>query len=486
MLLSRADLIDEASLCGGGFAAHPGISRFDVLDPATGERIAAVPDLGAEDARAAIERAEAAWPAWRALLAEERARLLRRWHGLILDHAETLAEIMTTEQGKPLAESRGEIAFAARFVEWCAEDAKRTYGDIVPATQPGWRTFVLKEPAGVSALITPWNFPSAMVTRKAATALAAGCTCVLKPSEFTPLSAIALVRLAQEAGIPGDAFSVVTCGRERVAEVGEVLATHPAVRVVSFTGSTVVGKHLMRLAASTVKKVCLELGGNAPFIVLDDADLDNAVAEVVKSKFRNMGQACVAANRVFVHEAVYDRFAELLVEAAGRLKVGAGTEQGTEQGPLISPAATEKVERHISLAVAHGARVLCGGSRHERGRAFFQPTVLGDVTPGAPFDDEETFGPVAPLYRFREDAEVARLANASKYGLAAYVFGRDIQRVWRLTEALEVGVVGVNAGVVGSEVAPLGGRKESGVGREGSRYGIEEFLETKYVCVAGI
>lgn len=484
MLLSRAELIDESVLSGGARGAD--CPRFPVKNPANGEVLADLPDMSRVDVREAIERAEAAWSDWRTRVAEERARLLRRWHDLILDHSETLALIMTAEQGKPLAEAQGEIAFAARFVEWCAEDAKRVYGDVIPSTQKGWRTFVLKEPAGVAALITPWNFPAAMVTRKAATALAAGCPIVLKPSECTPLSALALARLAHEAGIPAAIFAVVTCGRERVREVGEELATHPAVRVVSFTGSTVVGKHLMALAASTVKKVCLELGGNAPFIVLDDADLDNAVAEVVKSKFRNMGQACVAANRIFVHDAVHDEFAARLVKAAGRLKIGAGTDPEVEQGPLINEAAVEKVEAHLAAALGQGAKLLCGGRRHAKGATFFEPTVLSGVNPGAPFDDEETFGPIAPLYRFADEGEVVRLANASQYGLAAYIFGRDIQRVWRLAEALEVGVVGINAGVVGTEVAPLGGRKESGVGREGSRYGIEEFLETKYVCLAGI
>ncbi|MDF2618966.1 MAG: succinate-semialdehyde dehydrogenase [Xanthobacteraceae bacterium] len=485
MKLSRSQLLDEKTLFGNSGIDESG-PRFAVRNPATGELLASLPNMSGRHAAAAIERAHAAWPAWRGQLAQERANLLWRWHALIVGNQEELAAIMTAEQGKPLAEARGEIGFAARFVEWCAEDAKRVYGDIIPSPQQGWRTFVLKEPAGIAALITPWNFPAAMVTRKAATALAAGCPVVLKPSDFTPLSAMALVRLAIEAGIPTDVFGLVTCDREHVAEVGTQLATHPDVRVVSFTGSTAVGKHLMAQAASTVKKVSLELGGNAPFIVLADADLDNAVAEVVRSKFRNMGQACVAANRIFVHDSIYDAFAQRLVEAAKALRIGDGAEEGVEQGPLINEAAIAKVEAHIRVACERGAVVLCGGERHGHTGNFFLPTVLSEVGMGTLFDEEETFGPVAPLYRFSDVDEVVALSNDSRYGLAAYVFGRDIQKVWRVAEALEVGVVGINAGVVGSEVAPLGGRKESGVGREGSRYGIEEFLETKYVCLAGM
>lgn len=472
--------LDRCELC-----ADTG-PNFDVTNPATGEFLAAVPDMDAVTVSAVIDRAEAGWHGWRSLLAEEKFRLLKKWHDLILDNADALARILTSEQGKPLGEARGEVEFAARFVAWAAEDAKRVYGDVIPSSQRGWRTFVLKEPAGVSALVTPWNFPAAMVTRKAATALAAGCPVVLKPSELTPLTAIALRRLAIEAGIPREVFSVVTCGRENVGDVGRMLATHESVRVVSFTGSTAVGKLLMQHAASSVKKVCLELGGNAPFIVLEDADIENAIAEVVKSKFRNMGQACVAANRIFVHAAVYDKFADGLVSAARTLRLGNGLDEATQQGPLINAAAISKVEAHIASALESGATLLCGGSRADEGSNFFEPTVLANVAAGALFDEEETFGPVAPLYRFEDVNDVIRIANASRSGLAAYVFGQDIQRVWRIVEALETGVVGINAGVVGSEVAPLGGRKESGVGREGSRYGIEEFLETKYVCLAGI
>ncbi len=484
MVLSRSELINQSVLLGGRWSGKG--ATFPVLNPATGEVICEVAEMTRANAKEAIALAEGSWAHWRSLLASERSSLLRKWHDLILAHTDVLAELMTAEQGKPLAEARGEVQFAARFVEWCAEDAKRVYGDIVPSPQPGWRTFVLKEPAGVSALITPWNFPSAMVTRKAATALAAGCPVVVKPSDLTPLSAIALCRLACEAGIPREAFCIVTCSGRNVSEVGLELATNPAVRVVSFTGSTAVGKKLMEQGASTVKKVCLELGGNAPFIVLEDADIDNAVREVVKSKFRNMGQACVAANRIFVHDAIYDEFATRLVEATKALKIGSGLEEGVEQGPLINANAIAKVEAHIAAALDRGAELLCGGKRHALGGNFFEPTVLSGVTPGALFDEEETFGPVAPLYRYTDVASVIRTANASQYGLAAYVFGRDIQKVWRVAEALETGVVGINAGVVGSEVAPLGGRKESGVGREGSRYGIEEFLETKYVCLAGV
>lgn len=485
MVFSLAELTD-VSAAGSCNSVHDHAAYFPVVNPATGALLAHVVDMDEQCVSAAIVRADAAWADWRARLADEKSRLLRKWHDLIIGHADVLASILTSEQGKPIDEARGEVLFAARFVEWCAEDAKRVYGDVVPSSQPGWRTFVLKEPAGVSTLITPWNFPAAMVTRKAATALAAGCPVVLKPSELTPLTAIALRRLAMEAGIPADVFSLVTCGRDNVGKVGHMLATHESVRVVSFTGSTAIGKLLMQHASSTVKKVCLELGGNAPFIVLDDADIENAVAEVVKSKFRNMGQACVAANRIFVHESVYCEFSDRLVMAARSLRLGNGADPDTQQGPLINAAAVSKVEAHIADALNCGAKLLCGGSRHGVDGNFFEPTVLSDVPAGALFDDEETFGPVAPLYRFQDVDEVIRIANAGRHGLAAYVFGRDIQRVWRIVEALETGVVGINAGVVGSEVAPLGGRKESGVGREGSRYGIEEFLETKYVCLAGI
>lgn len=484
-MLSSFELADLATAKGRVFGADRA-AHFDVTNPATGEVLARIPDMDDRDASDAIDRADAAWAGWRNLLAHEKAGILRAWHDLIVGHADTLAAILTAEQGKPIDEAKGEVLFAARFVERAAEDAKRIEGDIVPSSQPGWRTFVLKEPAGVATLITPWNFPAAMVTRKAATALAAGCPVVLKPSELTPLSALALRDLALKAGVPADAFGLVTCGRDNVQSVGRMLATHDKVRVVSFTGSTVVGKLLMQHASATVKKVSLELGGNAPFIVLEDADIENAVAEAVKSKFRNMGQACVAANRIFVHDSVYDEFASRLVDAAKSLRIGNGADPATQQGPLINDAAVAKVEAHVADALGAGAKLLYGGARCAGEGNFYQPTVISEVPSGAKFDDEETFGPVAPLYRFKDVEEAVAASNASRYGLAAYIFGSDIGKLWRLAEALQTGVVGINAGVVGSEVAPLGGRKESGVGREGSHYGIEEFLETKYVCLANI
>jgi len=439
-----------------------------------------VPSMTREDTRRAIAAAAAAWRPWRELTAGERAQILRRWHKLMLANLEDLAQLMTAEQGKPLSESRGEIEYAASFIEWFAEEGRRVYGDTIPQHQPDKRILVLKQPVGVCAAITPWNFPAAMITRKAGAALAAGCTLVVKPAAETPLSALALAELGARAGIPAGVLNVVT-GRALV--IGGELTANPAVRKLSFTGSTEVGRLLMRQCADTVKKLSLELGGNAPFIVFDDADLDAAVEGAVQSKYRNTGQTCVCANRILVQEGVYEAFSARLAERVGRLKVGVGTDAGVEQGPLINVGALEKVEDHVQDAVQRGARVLVGGSRHPLGGTFYQPTVLADVTPDMRVAAEETFGPVAPLFRFRTEADAVRMANDTEYGLAAYFFSRDIGRVWRVSEQLEYGIVGVNSGLVSTAVAPFGGVKQSGIGREGSRYGIEEYLELKYVCL---
>jgi succinate-semialdehyde dehydrogenase/glutarate-semialdehyde dehydrogenase len=458
-------------------------AAFPVRNPADGSELGAVPSLGAAETRAAIEAAHAAWPAWRAKTARERAAILRRWFDLMMQHQEDLALIMTSEQGKPLAEARGEIAYAASFLEWFAEEGKRVYGDIIPQHQPDKRILVLKEPVGVCAAITPWNFPSAMITRKTGPALAAGCTVVVKPAEQTPLSALALAELAHRAGMPPGVFNVITGKPEAI---GGELTANPLVRKLTFTGSTEVGRLLMRQCADTVKKVSLELGGNAPFIVFDDADLDAAVEGAMMSKYRNTGQTCVCANRILVQDKAYDAFAARLREKVLTLKVGRGTEAGITQGPLIDEQALAKVEAHIADAVSMGAKVAVGGRRHALGGTFFEPTILTDVTPAMRVAREETFGPVAPLFRFATEEDAVRMANDTEFGLAAYFFSRDIGRVWRVSEALEYGIVGVNAGIISNEVAPFGGMKQSGIGREGSRYGIEEFLEIKYVCLGDI
>jgi succinate-semialdehyde dehydrogenase/glutarate-semialdehyde dehydrogenase len=452
-----------------------------VANPATGKELGRVPRMGAAEARRAVAAAQEALPAWRSRSAAERSATLRRWHDLVMASQEDLAALMTAEQGKPLAESRGEIAYAASFLEWFAEEGKRVYGDTIPAQEPGKRILVLKEPVGVVAAITPWNFPAAMITRKAGPALAAGCTLVLKPASSTPFSALALAELGERAGLPPGVFNVVTGA---AGPIGQELTGNPAVRKLTFTGSTEIGKRLLEQCAATVKKVSLELGGNAPFIVFDDADLDAAVAGAVASKFRNTGQTCVCTNRFLVQEGVYGPFAERLAAAVARLKVGDGFEPGVEQGPLIDLAAVEKVEEHIADALGKGARVVLGGARHPLGGTFFQPTVLAEVTPAMAVAREETFGPVAPLFRFRSEEEAVRLANDTPYGLAAYFYTRDLARSWRVAEALEYGIVGLNTGLVSSAVAPFGGVKESGLGREGSKYGIEEFLEMKYLCIA--
>ena len=458
-------------------------ATFEVTNPADGSVLGTVPRLGADETRRAIDAAAAAMPTWRALTGKERAAILRRWHDLMIEHADDLALLMTLEQGKPITESRGEIVYAASFIEWFAEEAKRVYGDVIPGHQPDKRIIVLKEPVGVVAAITPWNFPAAMITRKAGPALAAGCTFVIKPASATPFSALALAVLAGQAGIPPGVFNVVTGS---AAAIGRELTANPTVRKLTFTGSTKIGKQLLAEAAATVKKVSMELGGNAPFIVFDDADLDAAVEGAMQSKYRNSGQTCVCTNRIYAQADIYDAFVEQLSAAVAELKVGPGTEEGVQQGPLIDLAAVEKVEEHIADALEKGARVVTGGKRHALGGSFFEPTVVADATPDMLAAREETFGPLAPVFKFDTDEEAIRLANATEFGLAAYVYGRDINRVWRAAEGIESGMIGINTGLISTEVAPFGGVKQSGIGREGSKYGIEEFLETKYLCFGGI
>jgi succinate-semialdehyde dehydrogenase/glutarate-semialdehyde dehydrogenase len=443
-----------------------------------------VPECSETETRRAIEAAARAFPEWRSKTAKERSAILRNWFELIVEHTEDLAQLMTAEQGKPLAEARGEITYGASFVEWFAEEAKRVYGDVIPAPLNDRRYIVIRQPVGVVAAITPWNFPVAMITRKCAPALAAGCPVVIKPSELTPLCALALAELAQRAGFPPGVINVITTMDS--AAVGRELTSSPLVRKLSFTGSTEVGKLLLRDAAGTVKKVSLELGGNAPFIVFDDADLDAAVSGAMASKYRNSGQTCVCANRLLVQEAVYDAFADKLAQAVEGLRVGEGTTEGVSQGPLINEEAVEKVEGHIRDALEKGARLVTGGQRHALGGTFFEPTILADVTPEMRVACEETFGPVAPLFRFSTEEEAIALANDTDSGLAAYFYSRDIGRIWRVAEALEYGMVGINEGIISTEVAPFGGVKESGLGREGSKYGIEEFTELKYLCMGGL
>ena len=454
-----------------------------VTNPATGEIIGTVPKMGAAETRRAIEAANTAYPAWRARTAAERSSLLRRWFDLLLENQEDLAVIMTAEQGKPLAEARGEITYAASFIEWFAEEGKRVYGDTIPQHQSDKRIVVLKEPIGVCAAITPWNFPAAMITRKAGPALAVGCPMVVKPASLTPFSALALAELAARAGVPAGVFSVVTGAS---GAIGGEMTRNPLVRKLTFTGSTEIGKLLMVQCAGTVKKLALELGGNAPFIVFDDADLDAAVEGAIVSKYRNTGQTCVCTNRLLVQDGVYEAFTTKLVAAVMKLKVGDGLTGDVQQGPLIDMNAVEKVEEHIADAVAKGARVICGGKRHELGRTFFEPTVLADVTSDMTVAREETFGPVAPLFRFSTEEEATRMANDTEFGLAAYFYTRDIGRVWRVAEAVEYGIVGINTGLISTTVAPFGGMKESGFGREGSKYGVDDFLEIKYLCMGGI
>ncbi|WP_346296207.1 NAD-dependent succinate-semialdehyde dehydrogenase [Rhodopseudomonas sp. P1] len=478
--LKDPSLLREQCYIGGAWS---GTSTIAVTNPANGQTIAKVPHLGAAEATQAVEAAAQAFPAWAKLTAKHRSNILRKWFELILANREDLALILTTEQGKPLAEALGEVDIGAAYVEFFAEEARRVYGETIPTQRADARLIAIKQPIGVCGAITPWNFPSSMITRKVSPALAAGCTVVLKPAEETPLSAFALAALAEKAGVPKGVFNVLTGD---APAIGKVLCEHPAVRFVGFTGSTEVGKILYKQASVGVKKLGLELGGNAPFIVFDDADVDAAVEGAMVSKYRNMGQTCVCANRLYVQDGVYDAFVEKLAAKVKAMKVGDGTEQGVTQGPLINEAAVEKTERHIADALSNGAKVITGGKRHALGGTFFEPTVLADVRPDALVAHEETFGPLAPVFRFKDEAEVIRLANASPFGLASYFYARDLGRVWRVAEALESGMVGVNTGLITTEVAPFGGVKESGLGREGSHHGIEEYVEIKYVMMAGI
>ena len=483
MKLNDPTLLRSALFINGAWSDADGKTTIEVRNPATGELLTTVPDAGAAEAQRAVDAAQTAFSAWRNTTAEHRAKILRRWFDLMNQHQEDLALIMTSEQGKPLAEAKGEIAYAAAYIEWFSEEAKRVYGDIVPSPWGDKDILVKKEPVGVCAAITPWNFPAAMITRKVGPALAAGCTMVVKPASQTPLSALALAELAVRAGVPAGVFNVVTGGAR---EIGGVLTKSPAVRKLSFTGSTEVGRVLAGQCAPTLKRMSLELGGNAPFIVFDDADLDAAVEGAIASKYRNSGQTCVCANRFLVQSGVYDQFAEKLAAAVSRLQVGNGVDSGVQQGPLIDPPALSKVEELVAEAVKAGAMVAAGGKRHQLGRTFFEPTVLTQVTESMRVANEEIFGPVAPLLRFETEEDAIRLANSSEFGLASYFFSRDLARVWRVADAIEAGMVGVNTGIISTAVAPFGGVKQSGMGREGSRYGIEEYMDTKYVCLGGL
>ena len=472
----------QSYLNGEWIEADSGL-RFDVDNPADGSIVGSVPDCGAAETRRAIEAANAALPAWRALTAKQRSTLLRKWFDLMLANADDLALILTTEQGKPLAEAKGEVMYGASFIEWFAEEGKRIYGDVIPPHMADKRLIVIKQPIGVTAAITPWNFPNAMITRKAAPALAAGCTMVLKPAEQTPFSALAMAELAHRAGIPKGVFNVITGAANSSPAIGQELCANPIVRKLSFTGSTEVGRILMRQCADTIKKLSLELGGNAPFIVFDDADLDAAAEGLMQCKFRNAGQTCVTANRIYVQASVYAAFAEKFSVRLATLSVGRGTDTGVNVGPLIDEQGLAKVEGHVSDAVAKGAKVVIGGKRHALGGRFFEPTLLTDVPKSAKVSKEETFGPIAPLIKFNTEAEAVALANDSEFGLASYFFARDVGRVFRVGEALESGMVAINTGILSNEVAPFGGVKQSGLGREGSKYGIEDYVEIKYLCL---
>ncbi|HEX3097143.1 MAG TPA: NAD-dependent succinate-semialdehyde dehydrogenase [Usitatibacter sp.] len=476
-------LFRDRAYVDGAWVEADSRKRFEVDNPADGSLLGSVPDMGAAETKRAIDAANAALPAWRALPAKERSKILRKWYDLIMANVDDLALLLTTEQGKPLAESKGEIVYGASFVEWFAEEAKRVYGDVIPSPTNDRRLIVLKQAIGVVGAITPWNFPNAMITRKVSPGLAAGCTFVLKPAEQTPFSALALAELAERAGIPRGVLNIVT--GEPVA-IGKELCASPIVRKVTFTGSTEVGRILMRQSADTIKKMSLELGGNAPFIVFDDADLDAAAEGALASKYRNAGQTCVCANRIYVQDAVYDAFAAKLADKIRAFKVGKGTEPGVTIGPLIDEQGLKKVEEHVADAVAQGAKVVLGGHRHSLGGRFFEPTLITGMKSSMKVAREETFGPVAPLFRFKDDAEAIRLANDSEFGLCAYFYSRDLGRIFRAAEAIESGIVGVNVGIISNEVAPFGGVKQSGLGREGSKYGIEDFLEIKYVCLGGI
>lgn len=461
----------------------PSGAKTEVKNPADGSIIGTVPALGQTETKQAIESADRSWPGWRKKTGKERCNILRGWYNLIMENQEDLAKIMTAEQGKPLAEARGEVGYAASFIEWFAEEAKRIYGDTINHPLPGKRIVVLKQPIGVVASITPWNFPAAMITRKCGPALAGGCPVVIRPASQTPFSALALAVLAERAGLPKGVLNVITGPS---GELGGELTSNPTVRKLSFTGSTEVGKLLMAQCASNVKKVSLELGGNAPFIVFDDANLEAAVAGAMASKYRNAGQTCVCANRILAQSGIHDEFASQLAQAAAQLKVGNGMDPNVQQGPLIDIKAVEKVEYHIADATSKGAKLVAGGERHTLGGSFFQPTVLSNVTTDMAISREETFGPVAPIFKFDDEKQAIQMANDTEFGLAAYFYSRDIGRIWRVAEALEYGIVGINEGIISNEVAPFGGIKESGIGREGSKYGMEDFLEIKYLCLGGI
>jgi succinate-semialdehyde dehydrogenase/glutarate-semialdehyde dehydrogenase len=482
MQLTDPDLFRQKCYVGGKWVSTSDNS-IDVTNPATGEILGSVPNFGADETRAAIESASKALAPWREQTGKERSAIMMQFYALIMEHQEDLAHLMTAEQGKPLAESRGEIAYAAAFIQWFSEEAKRVYGDLIPGHQRDRRIIVLKQPVGVVASITPWNFPSAMIARKVGPALAAGCTIVCKPASQTPFSALALGELADRAGIPAGVLNVVTGSAQRI---GRELTGNPLVRKLTFTGSTQIGKLLLEQCAGTVKKVSMELGGNAPFIVFEDADLDAAVEGAIAAKYRNTGQTCVCANRILVQDTVYDEFTSRFTEAAAHLRVGDALQGDADQGPLIDYAAVEKVEEHIADAVGKGAKVLAGGNRHALGRTFFEPTVLSEVTPAMNVAREETFGPLAPIFRFDTEDSAVRMANDTEFGLAAYFYTRDLGRSWRVSEALEYGIVGLNTGIISTEVAPFGGIKESGLGREGSMYGIDDYLEIKYLCISGV
>lgn len=482
--LSDPGLLRMQCLIDGAWIDQAQSATCEVGNPATGERLGTVPDLGADETNAAIDAAQAALPAWAKKTARERAGILRRMYEMMLEHQDDLARIMTAEQGKPLAEARGEIAYAASFLEWFGEEAKRLYGDLIPGHAVDKRIMVLRQPIGVVAMITPWNFPSAMLARKVGPALAAGCTVVCKPALQTPFSALAFGVIAERAGLPAGVLNIVT-GKQSAA-IGGAMTSHPKVRKLSFTGSTAVGKRLMAQCAEGMKRVSLELGGNAPFIVFEDADLDAAVEGAIASKFRNTGQTCVCANRLFVHDAIYDAFSQKLALAVSALRVGDGLQGPTDQGPLIDDNALAKVEEHVADAVAKGARVLSGGRRHALGGTFYEPTLLADVDANMLIASEETFGPVAPLFRFKSEAEAIAMANDTEFGLAGYFYTRDLARSWRVAEALECGIIGINTGLISTEVAPFGGIKQSGTGREGSKYGLHDYTELKYTCIGGV
>lgn len=480
MQLSNSALLKNQVFIDGQWVSATDQKTFVVTDPATGEEIARVPSVTTQQVEQAVEAADEALKTWKLTTAKERSLLLKKWYQLMIDHQEDLAIILSTEQGKSITESRGEILYGASFIEWFAEEAKRTYGDVIPHDKQGRRLVVIRQPVGVVAAITPWNFPNAMITRKVGPALAAGCTVVIKPASETPLSALALVALAEQAGIPKGVVNVVT-GSAR--EIGAVLTSHPAVKKVSFTGSTQIGKLLMEQCSSTMKKVSMELGGNAPFIVFDDADLDRAVEGAIASKFRNSGQTCVCTNRLLVQDKVYDAFIEKLAIAVKKLKVAPAFEEGAEQGPLINEKAVEKIQEHIEDATSKGAKIVAGGHRHALGKTFFEPTILADVTPEMLVANDETFGPLAPVFKFSTEEQAIQMANDTEFGLASYLYTQNLSRAWRMGEALEYGMVGINEGIISTEIAPFGGIKESGSGREGSKYGIEDYMELKYMCM---